>query len=57
MRANDKLQKVPVLLMTTRNLLLPEECVKAMSAGANGYINKPFTPETLLAKIRLVTAK
>jgi two-component system chemotaxis response regulator CheY len=52
MRANETLQGVPVLLVTTRSTPLPEECIQAMGAGANGYILKPYNPDTLLAKIR-----
>lgn len=48
-RANEKLQKIPVLLVTAE--ALKENVVEAVKAGVNGYIVKPFTAETLKEKI------
>ena len=48
-RANDKLQKIPVLLVTAE--ALKENVVEAVKAGVNGYIVKPFTAEVLKDKI------
>ena len=36
-------------MVTTRSV--KEDIVEAMKAGVNNYIVKPFTPETLKAKI------
>jgi len=48
-RANDKTAKLPVLLVTAE--AKREQIVQAAEAGVNGYIVKPFTPETLKEKI------
>ena len=48
-RADEKLHKVPVLLVTAE--ALKENVVEAVKAGVNGYIVKPFTAETLKEKI------
>ena len=48
-RADDKLKHIPVLLVTAE--ALKENVVEAVKAGVNGYIVKPFTPETLKEKI------
>ena len=48
-RADDKLKDIPVLLVTAE--ALKENVVEAVKAGVNGYIVKPFTPETLKEKI------
>ena len=48
-RANDKLQTIPVLLVTAE--ALKENVVEAVKAGVNGYIVKPFTAEVLKDKI------
>jgi two-component system chemotaxis response regulator CheY len=49
MRGHDKLQKIPVLLVTAE--ALKENVVEAVKAGVNGYIVKPFTAEVLKEKI------
>jgi two-component system chemotaxis response regulator CheY len=48
-RAMDKCKTLPVLMVTTRSV--KDDIVEAMKAGVNSYIVKPFTPETLKAKI------
>jgi two-component system, chemotaxis family, chemotaxis protein CheY len=48
-RATDKLQKIPVLLVTAE--ALKDNVVEAVKAGVNGYIVKPFTAEVLKDKI------
>jgi two-component system chemotaxis response regulator CheY len=52
MRADDKLQHIPVLLVTAE--ALKENVVEAVKAGVNGYIVKPFTAETLREKIAAI---
>jgi two-component system chemotaxis response regulator CheY len=44
---------IPVLMVTTRSV--QEDIVAAISAGVNGYIVKPFSPEILKEKIDQVT--
>lgn len=48
-RADADLKDIPVLLVTAE--ALKDNVVEAVKAGVNGYIVKPFTPETLKEKI------
>jgi two-component system chemotaxis response regulator CheY len=48
-RGDEKLAKIPVLMVTAE--AKKEQIVIAAQAGVNGYIVKPFTPETLREKI------
>jgi two-component system chemotaxis response regulator CheY len=49
LRSMAEYKDMPVLMVTTRSV--KEDIVDAMKAGVNNYIVKPFTPETLKAKI------
>jgi two-component system, chemotaxis family, chemotaxis protein CheY len=49
-RANQKFQKLPVLVLTTRDD--EESRTAAMRAGATRYLTKPFTPKALLDEAR-----
>jgi len=48
-RANEKLKKMPVLMLTAE--AKREQIVEAAQAGVNGYVIKPFTAATLKEKI------
>jgi two-component system chemotaxis response regulator CheY len=48
-RANDKLKKMPVLMLTAE--AKREQIVEAAQAGVSGYVIKPFTAVTLKEKI------
>lgn len=48
-RGDAKLKELPILMITTRSV--KDDIVEALKAGVNSYILKPFTPETLKAKI------
>jgi two-component system chemotaxis response regulator CheY len=48
-RANPETAATPVLMVTAE--AKKDQIVKAAQAGVNGYIVKPFTPETLREKI------
>ena len=48
-RADEKLKKIPILMVTTRNM--KEDIVNAIKSGVNGYTVKPFDAKTLYAKI------
>jgi two-component system chemotaxis response regulator CheY len=48
-RSDEKLAKIPVLLVTAE--AKREQIVLAAQAGVNGYIVKPFTPDTLSEKM------
>ena len=54
LRADSTFKNLPVLMVTTRSV--KDDIVEAMKAGVNSYIVKPFTPDTLKAKIDQVLA-
>jgi two-component system chemotaxis response regulator CheY len=54
-RADEHLCALPVLMVTAE--AKKENIVAAAQAGANGYIVKPFTAETLGEKIRRILEK
>ena len=49
LRNTPEYSKMPVLMITTRGM--KEDVLQAVQAGVNNYVVKPFTPETLEAKI------
>lgn len=53
-RGQDRLRKLPIIVVTTRG----DEAsrARALGAGANRFITKPFAPEALLAEVRAVLA-
>lgn len=48
-RAQEKYNKIPILMATADGVA--EDVIKAIKAGVNGYLVKPYTPESLSAKI------
>lgn len=54
LRNSAEYKKLPVLMVTTRSV--KEDILEAMKAGVNNYIVKPFTPDTLKAKIEQTLA-
>src|SRR6202166_1071453 len=42
--------RVPVIMLTVRGE--EEDLVRALELGADDYLNKPFSPRTLLARIK-----
>jgi len=54
LRSMDEFKKLPILMVTTRSV--KDDIVEAMKAGVNSYIVKPFTPDTLKAKIDQILA-
>lgn len=48
-RADSALAKLPVLMLTAE--AKREQIVEAVQAGVSGYVIKPFTAETLSAKL------
>ena len=51
-RRNERLRSTPILVLTTESS--PEKRARAKSAGATGWIVKPFSAEKINAAIRLV---
>ena len=49
-KANAALRAVPVIAVTSYALSGDE--TKAVAAGADAYVSKPFSPRALLAKVR-----
>ena len=55
LRANSEFAAIPVLLVTARSG--KDDVVEAASAGVDGYVIKPFTPEVLKSKIEEVLGR
>ena len=53
-RSDDKLAKLPVLMVTTRGI--KDDIVDALQSGVNNYVVKPFTPQILKEKIDQILA-
>ena len=54
-RTNPDLKSVPIIAVTSHALAGDEE--KALTAGCNGYVSKPYSPRDLLAKVRAYLAQ
>ncbi len=54
LRADPRYAGLPVLLVTSRSL--KDDMLEAARVGVDGYLVKPFTPETLRAKLEEVFA-
>jgi two-component system, chemotaxis family, chemotaxis protein CheY len=53
-RGQDRLRRLPIIIVTTRG----DEAsrVRALGAGANRFLTKPFAPEALLGGVRAILA-
>lgn len=49
LRAMPNYQKVPIMMVTTEGA--KDDVIEALTRGANSYIVKPFTPDTLKQKM------
>ncbi len=49
-KGNPALRHIPIIAVTS--YALSGDDAKAMEAGCDGYVTKPFSPRALLAKIR-----
>ena len=47
-----KFSRVPVIILSAKERVMDE----VMALGANGFISKPFNPDDLIAKVKLVLA-
>jgi two-component system chemotaxis response regulator CheY len=47
-----KTHKTPIMMLTTEGTA--DKSQQAMAAGADAYLTKPFTPETLQQKLKLL---
>lgn len=50
LRGDAKWRQVPVIILTSRTR--EHDAVRALSLGADDYLNKPFSPAELIARIR-----
>jgi len=49
-RSSEDLKSIPIIAVTS--YALAGDDAKAMAAGCNGYVTKPYSPRQLLAKVR-----
>jgi two-component system cell cycle response regulator DivK len=49
-RANGDLKSIPIIAVTS--YALAGDDAKALAAGCDGYVTKPYSPKKLLAKVR-----
>jgi two-component system cell cycle response regulator DivK len=49
-KANPDLRRIPIIVVTS--YALSGDDVKALAAGCDAYVTKPFNPRQLLAKIQ-----
>jgi two-component system, cell cycle response regulator DivK len=49
-RANPEMKDVPIIAVTS--YALTGDDAKALAAGCNAYVTKPYSPRALLAKVR-----
>ena len=49
-RARPEWHAVPILMLTAKNT--ERDTVRALDAGANDFVSKPFEPNALLARVR-----
>jgi two-component system chemotaxis response regulator CheY len=54
-RSAEATRHVPVLMVTTN--AAKDDIVEALKAGVNGYVVKPFTPDTMKEKIEAAIAR
>jgi DNA-binding response OmpR family regulator len=54
LRADDDLDRIPILLLTAR--AAEDDAVAGLEAGADGYVTKPFSVDALCARIRQLLA-
>ncbi len=54
MRDNVAWRHVPIVVLSAK--VMEEDVVRALDAGANDYVTKPFRPDELLARIRRLIA-
>jgi two-component system cell cycle response regulator len=48
-KGNDELKEIPVLLVTT--LSEPDDIIRGLKCGANGFVTKPYDAQFLLSRI------
>lgn len=49
-RSSERWRETPVIMLSARSM--EEDVVRALEAGANDYVTKPYNPRELLARIK-----
>lgn len=52
LRTNESLAAIPVIMLTAKGE--SDDMIKGLSVGADDYVNKPFSPPELVARIKAV---
>lgn len=55
LKQNPATKNIPTVMLTSRTL--EKEVVEGLSLGADDYIKKPFSPQELLARVKMVLAR
>ncbi len=51
-KTSDELKEIPVILLTT--LSDPQDIIKGLESGADNFLNKPYSEEALLSRIKYI---
>lgn len=54
-RADERYSSLPIVMVTTETE--PAQMARAVMAGVDEFVMKPFTPEVLIEKLRLIGVK
>lgn len=54
-RADEAYKRLPVLILSAR--ADPDAISKGLEAGADGYLTKPYLPNTLTSRVRTILAE
>ncbi|GAB7524328.1 response regulator [Paraburkholderia sp. 2C] len=52
LRADSRTERLPVIMLSARDDA--DDCVRALDAGADDFVRKPFSPRELLARLRVL---
>jgi two-component system alkaline phosphatase synthesis response regulator PhoP len=55
LKQNPATKEIPTIMLTSRTL--EKEVVEGLSLGAEDYIKKPFSPQELLARVKIALAR
>jgi DNA-binding response OmpR family regulator len=55
LKQNPDTKNIPIVMLTSRTL--EKEVIEGLSLGAEDYIKKPFSPNELLARVKIVLAR
>lgn len=55
LKQNPDTKNIPTVMLTSRTL--EKEIIEGLSLGADDYIKKPFSPNELLARVKMVLAR